>query len=101
MENILFDFISKYISLSEDEKSTIVALDIFRNFKKGTILLKEGQHSVDGYFVLKGCIRTFYIIDGEEKTTALSSLTSLTTIPVRSRVSQPGLCVQSGLGVNL
>ena len=69
MENILFDFISKYITLSEDEKSTMVSLDIFRTFKKGTILLKEGQHSSDGYFVLKGCIRTFYIIDGEEKTT--------------------------------
>ncbi|MEO8960950.1 MAG: Crp/Fnr family transcriptional regulator [Ginsengibacter sp.] len=69
MENILFDFISKYISLSEDEKSAMVSLDIFRTLKKGTILLKEGQCSVDGYFVLKGCIRTFYIIDGEEKTT--------------------------------
>jgi len=69
MENILFDFISKYISISEEEKSTMVALDIFRTLKKGTILLKEGQHSVDCYFVLKGCIRTFYMIDGEEKTT--------------------------------
>ena len=69
MENILFDFISKYISLSEYEKSTMMSLDIIHTFKKGTILLKEGQHSVDGYFVLKGCVRTFYIIDGEEKTT--------------------------------
>jgi len=69
MENILFDFISKYISLSEDEKNTMMSLDIFRTLKKGTILLKEGQHSVDGYFVLQGCIRTFYVIDGEEKTT--------------------------------
>jgi len=67
MENILFDFISKYISISEEEKSTMVALDIFRTLKKGTILFKEGQHSVDCYFVLKGCIRTFYMIDGEEK----------------------------------
>ena len=69
MENILFDFLSKYISLSQEEKSAMVSLDIFHTFKKGTILLKEGQHSVDGYFVLKGCLRTFYIIDGEEKTT--------------------------------
>ncbi len=69
MENILFDFISKYISLSEDEKSTMMSLDIFRTFKKGTTFLKEGQYSIDGYFVLQGCIRTFYIIDGEEKTT--------------------------------
>jgi len=69
LENILFDFISKYISLSEDEKSTMMSLDIFRTFKKGTTFLKEGQYSIDGYFVLQGCIRTFYIIDGEEKTT--------------------------------
>jgi len=69
MENILFDFISKYIPLSEEEKKTILSLDIFRTVKKGTVLLKEGQYSEEGYFVLKGCIRTFYIIDGEEKTT--------------------------------
>ena len=70
MQKILFDFISKYISLTEEEKETLVALDIFRAIKKGTVLLKEGQYSKDGYFVLKGCIRIYYIIDGEEKTTA-------------------------------
>lgn len=69
MENKLFDFISKYITLSEEEKNTIVSLDIFWAVKKGSILLKEGQHSLEGYFVLKGCLRTFYIIDGDEKTT--------------------------------
>ena len=70
MQNILFDFISKYISLDEEEKNAIVSLDIFRSVKKGTILLEEGQKSKDSYFVLKGCIRKYYIIDGEEKTTA-------------------------------
>ena len=70
MQDLLFDFISTYVALSEDEKHAIKALDIFRAVKKGAVLLKEGQQSKDGYFVLKGCIRTFYIIDGEEKTTA-------------------------------
>jgi CRP-like cAMP-binding protein len=70
MKNILFDFISKYISLTDEEKNAIVSLDIFRSVKKGTTLLKEGQKSKDSYFVLKGCIRTYYILDGEEKTTA-------------------------------
>ena len=70
MQDILFDFISKYISLTEDEKNAIVSLDVFRSVKKGTTLLKEGQKSQDCYFVLKGCIRKYYIIDGEEKTTA-------------------------------
>ena len=70
MQNLLFDFISKYISLTEDEKEAIISLDVFRSVKKGTILLREGQKSNDGYFVLKGCIRTYYIREGEEKTTA-------------------------------
>jgi CRP-like cAMP-binding protein len=69
MQDILFDFISKYISLTEDEKNALLSLDLFRSVKKGTILLKEGQKSKDGYFVLKGCIRKYYIINGEEKTT--------------------------------
>ena len=33
-------------------------------------MLKEGQKSKDSYFVLKGCIRTYYVVDSEEKTTA-------------------------------
>jgi CRP-like cAMP-binding protein len=70
MQNLLIDFITKYVSLTEDEEKAITSLDIFRTVKKGTTLLKEGQKSNYGYFVLKGCIRTYYMIDGDEKTTA-------------------------------
>jgi len=70
MQDLLFDFISRYVSLTEDEREAILSLAIFHSVKKHTILLKEGERSDDGYFVLKGCIRTYYIIDGEEKTTA-------------------------------
>ncbi|MCF0069744.1 Crp/Fnr family transcriptional regulator [Dyadobacter sp. CY261] len=70
MQDLLFDFISKYVSLTEDEKNIIISLNTFRTIKKGTILLNEGQNSNESYFVLKGCIRTYYIIDGVEKTTA-------------------------------
>lgn len=70
MQEILFNFISKYISLTEDEQNALVSLDLFRSLRKGTILLKEGQKSKESYFVLKGCIRTYYVLDGEEKTTA-------------------------------
>jgi CRP-like cAMP-binding protein len=70
MENELFSFIEKYISLTQEEKNALLSLDLFHSVKKGTILLKEGQKSQESYFVLKGCIRVYYIIDGEEKTTA-------------------------------
>lgn len=70
MHHILFDFLSQYVPLTAEEKNAIVSLDIFRSVKKGTVLLEEGQRSKLSYFVLKGCIRKYYIIDGEEKTTA-------------------------------
>lgn len=70
MQDLLFDFISKYVSLNEDEKNVLLSLDLFHSVKKGSILLKEGQKSQDSYFVLKGCIRVYYLIDGEEKTTS-------------------------------
>jgi CRP-like cAMP-binding protein len=70
MQDILFDFISKYVSLTEDEKNALLSLDLFHSVNKGTVLLKEGQKSQEGYFVLKGCIRVYYILAGEEKTTA-------------------------------
>lgn len=69
MQNILFDFLSKYIPLTSEEKNVLLSLDLFRSVKKGTILLSEGQKSNNSYFVLKGCIRTYYMIDSEEKTT--------------------------------
>jgi CRP-like cAMP-binding protein len=71
MQEILINFISKYISLTEEEKNAVTSYsDKFRSAKKGTILLHEGQKSVDSYFILQGCLRTYYVIDGEEKTTA-------------------------------
>lgn len=70
METILFDFISKYMTLSDEEKHAIIDLDIFKAVKKSEVLLKEGEFSKNSFLVLKGCLRTFYVINGNEKTTA-------------------------------
>lgn len=86
MQDILFKFISKYITLTEEEKNALLSLDLFRIVKKGIVLLKEGQQSQESIFVLKGCIRVYYIIDGEEKTTAFyTELDALTPHCVMSK----------------
>ncbi len=86
MQQKLFAFIAKYLTLTEEEKSVVGSLDIFRTVKKGTILLKAGERSRDSYFVLEGCIRTYYIVDGEERTTSFySELEALTPPCVVSR----------------
>ncbi|KQC02669.1 Crp/Fnr family transcriptional regulator [Pedobacter sp. Hv1] len=69
MEQILFDYIENYIQLSVEEKQIIKDLSLMKTYEKGTVLLAEGQKSQDNYFVLKGCLRSYYVIDGEEKTT--------------------------------
>jgi len=88
MQDLLFDFISRYISLTDEEWNAIVSLDLFRSEKKGAILLKEGQKTNLSFFVIKGCIRKYYIIDGEEKTTAFyTEMEGITPHCVKSKTS--------------
>ncbi|MFZ2785014.1 MAG: Crp/Fnr family transcriptional regulator [Sediminibacterium sp.] len=69
MEKILFDYIENYIQLSDAEKQIITDLSLIKPYKRGSVLLEEGKKSNDSYFVLKGCLRCYYLKDGEEKTT--------------------------------
>jgi CRP-like cAMP-binding protein len=81
MNTRLLEFLSRYISLTEEEENALLSLDLFRTAKKGTLLLKKGQKSKESYFVLKGCIRTYYEVDAEEKTTAFYTESEALTPP--------------------
>ncbi|MFN8287705.1 MAG: Crp/Fnr family transcriptional regulator [Chitinophagales bacterium] len=54
--------------LSKEEIEGIVETMTIKQYKKGTVLLKEGQVSTEVYFVLEGCVRQYYLVDGEERT---------------------------------
>jgi len=65
----LIKYLSKYINLTEAETSAILKdLDI-RIYKKGHLLIKEGEVPELCYFIFKGCVRQYFNIDGEERTT--------------------------------
>lgn len=70
MEEYLFKFLAKHVLLTEEEKATLMDLDLFRTYPKGKVLLCEGAFAHAGYFVIKGCLRCYYLEDGVEKTTA-------------------------------
>ena len=70
MKNLLRDYISKLDTFSYEEVNAIVEKTEVGSFKKGEIILREGQICDKCYFVLKGCVRQFQLVDGEEKTTA-------------------------------
>ena len=69
MEENVIDFITRYISLTDGEIEIIKKQNLIKAFPKGTVLLKEGEFSKDCYFILKGCLRNYYLVDGEEKST--------------------------------
>ena len=69
MENDISKLVARFISLNEEETKAIIECIPIRTYKKGTVLLREGQVASECYFNLKGCVRLYYLVDGEERTT--------------------------------
>lgn len=57
------------IGLSEAEIEYINSFQKTEVYKKGTMLLSEGQIATKSFHIIKGCVRKFHLKDGEEKTT--------------------------------
>lgn len=62
--------VSQFEILNKEEVEIIVEKTVVDAFKKGTLLLKEGQIPTKCYMVVEGCVREYLIKDGEEKSTA-------------------------------
>lgn len=69
LEDHVLKFITDYIPLSPEEVRIINEQNSFVSFKKNDVLVAEGDFVNACYFILKGCVRSYYLIDGEEKTT--------------------------------
>ena len=69
VQNKFVNHFHKISPLSTEEAKVIEESMDAQHFKKGTILLREGQVAVDTYFIMEGCIREYILVDGEEKTT--------------------------------
>ena len=69
MANEVVEYLSKYMSLSDELIEVIEENIEIKSFKKGTLLLKEGDQSNECYLIFKGCIRSYLIKDGDERTT--------------------------------
>lgn len=70
MREELIKFLENFQILNKEEVNLIADNTVLREAKKGEILLSEGEISSNCFAVIKGCVREYYLIDGEEKTTA-------------------------------
>lgn len=66
--NRLINYLSKYIPLSPELIEKFKESNIIKEYKKGSFLLKQGDISSNSFFVLEGCVRSYTIKNGEDKT---------------------------------
>ncbi|QNR25026.1 Crp/Fnr family transcriptional regulator [Croceimicrobium hydrocarbonivorans] len=62
--------ITSFPFLKAEEVDIIVEKTNLKAFKKGHVLLSEGEIAKECYAVIKGCVREYRLKDGQEKTTA-------------------------------
>ena len=64
-----FEYLNKSIDINDEAKAFISSVIKMREFKKGDILITQGQSkALDNYFVFSGFLRS-YIIDMMVKST--------------------------------
>ena len=59
-------FIQSLVDFSDEDMRKFLSRATLKEIKKKTVLLKEGDICKEVYFVIKGCIRLYYIKDGED-----------------------------------
>ncbi|PZX04615.1 CRP-like cAMP-binding protein [Psychrobacillus insolitus] len=70
MKSILYKYMSKFTSLTEEQQLTIANEIKIDEFKKGTTLLRQGDVPTKCYFVLKGCIRQYSVNENGKEVTS-------------------------------
>lgn len=68
MKNEILKYLSKYTVITKELENAISESTFIKTFKKGSVLLKEGGISNECYFIIKGCVRSYSLKDGEEQT---------------------------------
>ncbi|ASS49106.1 MAG: Crp/Fnr family transcriptional regulator [Candidatus Fluviicola riflensis] len=64
----IIDSIARYTSLDKSEQEYFVNKLEVRHYNKKEVILQEGKVCNYTYFINKGCLRYYYIIEGKENT---------------------------------
>ncbi|MGG4492914.1 Crp/Fnr family transcriptional regulator [Brevibacillus reuszeri] len=70
MKSILFKYLRQYTSLTDEQQQAIVDEILIEEYKKGTVLLRQGEVPTKCYFVLKGCVRQYAIDEAGNEVTS-------------------------------
>jgi CRP-like cAMP-binding protein len=68
MYNKFLNHISQYLSLNKDEIEFAKSHFPLKEYSKNEVLFKDGTIATSINFVIEGCVRLFYNVNGNEKT---------------------------------
>jgi CRP-like cAMP-binding protein len=68
MKSALVSYLSRYMPIPDDLAEIFSRSSLLQEFPKGTILLREGEIARKAYFILKGCVRSYALKEGADKT---------------------------------
>ncbi|MGG6310560.1 Crp/Fnr family transcriptional regulator [Paenibacillus macerans] len=63
-------YMSRFTSLTEAEQQVVLADIVVEEYKKGTLLLRQGEVPTQCFFVLKGCVRQYSVDETGKETTS-------------------------------
>ncbi len=66
IEKILNEIGETYSPISIECQEEFIANSKISTFKKGEIVVREGQFSKKGYLIVQGCSRAYYLKDGKD-----------------------------------
>lgn len=65
-EEIMTEIGNLYSPLSTECQQDFIGRCKVSHFKKGEIVVREGQFSKQAYLILQGCVRAYYLKDGKD-----------------------------------
>ncbi|WP_225034786.1 Crp/Fnr family transcriptional regulator [Winogradskyella sp. SM1960] len=66
IENILNKIGETYYPITNECQQELIANSKIVSYKKGEIVVREGQFSKKAYLIVKGCSRAYYLKDGKD-----------------------------------
>lgn len=84
----LLDYISNYISLTEEEEAFLISKVTYRKYLKGQYILQQGDVCKHQCFVISGCTKTFHVDDNGQEHIVMFSIENWWTSDMGSFITQ-------------
>ncbi|TDW96980.1 Crp/Fnr family transcriptional regulator [Dinghuibacter silviterrae] len=85
---MIIDYLNSIYPMSEELKEYLSKVVRFQEVKRKQFLLKEGQVSRDIYFIWKGIVRCYYVLDTGEEVSARFMMEGNAVAPILSFFQQ-------------